>query len=81
MNIRLDFIAKFKDEDEAVNQMKETRNQFIELDLKLKSLVYLNPNTITPNEALLRSVSLARTNLEQALQYAIKSLCLLHEAE
>lgn len=77
MNNRLDYINNF--EDGAIEKMTEMRAKFIALDEELRMMLYIGVNTITPNEALKRSIALARTNLEQALQYSIKSLCLKHE--
>lgn len=78
MNNRLDYISKF--EDGTVEKMTELRKKFIDIDNELRG--YVDPNgcvTITP--ALARTVSLARTHVETASMYAIKSLCLKHEVK
>lgn len=74
MNNRLDFICKFKNATLATMEMRAARERFIEIDAELQKL--LEKPT---DPALARSVSLARTHLEVALQYTIKSLCLKHE--
>lgn len=72
MNNRLDFISSF--EDGAIEKMTEMRVKFMALDEELRVLA----NQKLPAAAG-RTLALARTNLEMSLQYAIKSLCLLHE--
>lgn len=74
MNNRLDFISEFEDKEAAMREMIQCRKDYIAIDDILRS--YLN-KPVSP--ALARCVALARTNLEQALQYSIKALCLLHE--
>jgi hypothetical protein len=74
MDNRLDFISKFKNETLAGMEFRAARERFIEIDAELQKLL---ENPVEP--ALARSVSLARTYLEQSLQYTIKSLCLKHE--
>ncbi len=74
MNNRLDFICKFKNSQLATMEMSAARERFIEIDAELQKLLE-NP----VDAALARSVSLARTHIEVALQYTIKSLCLKHE--
>ncbi len=74
MNNRLDFICKFKNPTLAGLELKAARERFIEIDAELQKLLE------RPTEpALARAVSLARTYLEQSMQYTIKSLCLKHE--
>lgn len=75
MDNRLDFISKFFDHDAAVNEMAILRREFMILDTKLKGL-----QERTQKLADIRCIALARTNLEVALSYGIKSLCLIHEA-
>ncbi len=71
MDNRLDFISKF--EDGAVEKMTEIRAKFMALDEELKQL----SDGITPPGA--RVFAIARTNIESALHYAIKGLCLKFE--
>ncbi len=70
---RLDFIQKFK--DGYVEQMTEMRERFTELD---EHLIFheLDDNF---NEEAARTLELARTHLETALQYSIKTICLIGE--
>ena len=72
LDIRLDFIDKI--DPIEIQRMTEIRNKFIELDDGLKKIA----DEIN-DFAGLRCVSLARTNLEIALQFSIKSLCISGE--
>lgn len=72
LDIRLDFIEKI--EPDAINRMTELRQKFIALDKELQVI-----NDQQPDPAGVRAISCARTNLEIALQFAIKSLCILGE--
>ena len=74
MNNRLDYISNFK--EGAIEKMTAMREQFINLDNELRALTAANESV---DPALPRSIALARTHLEVALQYAIKSLCLKFE--
>lgn len=74
MDIRLDFISDI--DPIEIERMKEVRAKIIEIDDELKKII----NEIN-NPAGLRAASLARTHLEIALQFAIKSLCILGELE
>lgn len=74
LDIRLDFISEFKDKPVAMSEMIEIRRKFISLDSYLAEL-----GEQCDSPAFKRTVALARTNNEIALQYTIKSLCLLHE--
>ena len=74
MDNRLDYIGSF--EDGTVEKMTALRAKFIALDTELRELV--NPNE-SHSPSLGRTVALARTHLETASMYAIKSLCLKHE--
>ncbi len=77
MDNRLDFISEFKNHDEAISQMTICRRQFMLLDDQLKGLM----DHGSDNPAMLRSISNSRTRLEEALQHAIKALCLMHEVK
>jgi hypothetical protein len=74
MNIRLDFISKFRNPEVATEAMTDIRKRFMEQD---NYLVALASSGVC--EAFQRAVELARTHNEQCLQYTIKSLCLLWE--
>lgn len=76
MDNRLDFISNLK--DGTVEKMTALRKKFIDLDNELKDLL-LDQKLDENNPALNRCVALARTHIEEALMYAIKSLCLKHE--
>lgn len=77
MNNRLDFINEFINKDLAIREMKDCRYQFIELDkaLQIEAKVAIDYNI----PGMARSIANARTRLEEALQHAIKALCLKHE--
>lgn len=72
LDIRLDFVKNIR--NEFIDQMTSIRSDFIALDSRL---ITMADNTIDP--AALRTISIARTELETACQYAIKSLCLMGE--
>lgn len=74
MDNRLDYIGSF--ESGTTEKMSALRAKFIALDEEMRLLIDPNAHS-TP--ALSRSVSLCRTHIEVACQYAIKSLCLKHE--
>jgi hypothetical protein len=74
MDNRLDFISRFRDDQLAKAEMQEIRFKIIAIDNYLKDLT---KKSASPS--FLRSLSLARTNLEQSLQYTIKALCLFWE--
>jgi hypothetical protein len=71
---RLDFINKI--EPHFIDAMTAIRAKFIELDEELQRFEHYN-NFSTSGAA--RTVAIARTNIEIACQYAIKSLCLCGE--
>lgn len=71
---RLDFITSI--EPEFINMMTGARADFIKMDDELRKLSDL---TEAQRESVNRCISLARTNLEIALQYTIKALCLMGE--
>lgn len=75
MDIRLDFIEEFENQDEAIAEMRACRQAYIELDRRLK----MESEEAKHNPSLSRSLILARQLLEQSLFYAIKSLALKHE--
>jgi hypothetical protein len=71
---RLDFISNIH--EDFIAEMTEIRKDFIALDRKLRNLSgYDEAN----KNGALRSISLARTDIETALQYTIKALCLMGE--
>ena len=72
LDIRLDFITNIK--PEYVETMKNIRLAIITLDKEMQSI----PGE-SNDSAGLRSLALARTNLEQACQHAIKALCIFGE--
>jgi len=74
MNNRLDYIGKFK--DGAVEKMTEIRAKFVALDEELRMLA-CNSESVDP--AFNRTLALARTHIETASMYAIKSVCLKYE--
>lgn len=77
MDNRLDFIYDI--EPSCIDDMTEIRKRFIELDAKLVDIAKkLEEKHKT---AGVRSIALARTNIEASLMYAIKSLCILGEKE
>ncbi len=74
MNIRLDFITDIQ--PGYIEKMTRIRKEYMSLDEALKVA-----SEYTEDKAALRTIALARTNLEISLQYAIKSLCLLGEVK
>ncbi len=77
LDIRLDFIKDIK--NDYVDKMTDIRKVFMSLDELLKSLA--DEATAQKNLAASRTIGLARTFIEQALQSTIKSLCLLGEVK
>lgn len=73
LDIRLDFITDI--DPIQINHMTEMRHKFIELDEELKVIA----DSLVDNPAGARVIALARTNLEIACQFTIKSLCILGE--
>ena len=71
---RLDFITNI--EQEYIDKMTALRQEFIALDKKLRDLSV--DDWINKNGAA-RCLSIARTNLETACMYTIKTLCLMGE--
>ncbi len=70
---RLDYISKFK--EGYVDQMNDLRSKFIFLDAYL-FLLSEDPNISTES---IRTLEIARTHLETACQFGIKTVCLLGE--
>ena len=78
LDIRLDFISKI--DPVNIEMMTILRRKFIDLDNEMKDFEELG----CPEEnvqAAMRALSIARTHLETACQYAIKSLCLIGEVK
>lgn len=75
MDNRLDFISEFTDKKLALDEMGFYREKFILLDKGVKEI--LDDHKHDP--AIARCVALARTHIETALQYTIKSLSLAWE--
>ena len=73
---RLDFIKQI--DQEYIDMMTELRKEFIALDEKLRILGSMDN---AKRDGVGRCLSLARTNIETGLQYAIKALCLMGEQE
>lgn len=73
-DIRLDFISNI--DPEYITAMTTLRKEFIKLDNKLSQLGDIDD---AKKDGVQRCLSIARTNIETALQYAIKALCLCGE--
>lgn len=73
-DIRLDFIANI--DPQFVDMMTSLRNQYMELDSKLRAISSLDA---AKRDGVGRCLSIARTEIETALQYSIKALCLMGE--
>lgn len=73
-DIRLDFISNI--DPEYITAMTTLRKEFIKLDNKLGQLGDIDD---AKKDNVQRCLSIARTNIETALQYAIKALCLCGE--
>lgn len=76
MDNRLDFITNI--DSDFIEEMTDIRKEFIKLDHKLQE--YGDHENVQESGAG-RTLALARTNLEIALQFTIKSLCLLGEVK
>jgi hypothetical protein len=72
--IRLDFISDI--DPKYLKASADLRKEFIALDRKLRELS-IHPDA--KKEGASRCLSLARTNMETACMYAIKSLCIMGE--
>lgn len=77
MDNRLDFISNI--DLGMIEKMKEVRKEFISLDERIKEIAETSEEFNVPSA--IRSASVARTHLESALMYTIKSMCLLGEIE
>lgn len=75
MNNRLDFMTNI--DKEGIDLMTMYRQAYISLDESLRELTKHPERSM--ESASLRTLELARTNLETSLQYAIKTLCILYE--
>jgi hypothetical protein len=73
---RLDFISDI--DDEYIVMMTNARADFIKIDNELR---ILGSDPESDKEGVKRCLSLARTNIEIALQYTIKALCLMGEVK
>ena len=62
-----------------IDMMSQLRQEFIMLDSKLRVMSSLEP--FKEREGVARCLSLARTKLEEALHYGIKSLCIMGEVK
>ena len=71
---RLDFITNI--DPEFINMMTGARADFIKIDNNLRGL---SSYTQAEREGVKRCLSLARTNIETAIQYTIKALCIMGE--
>lgn len=71
---RLDFISNI--EQDKIDIMSVIRQQFIMLDDALRTISKYDG---ADRDGVLRCLSLARTNIETALQQTIKALCLIGE--
>lgn len=69
---RLDFITNIQ--PAYIKSMTTIREEFIALENKIKSI-----GDNTTDSSVLRCVSISRTHIETALQYAIKALCIMGE--
>lgn len=75
-DVRLDYINKLS--PAVINQMTIVRQAFIELD---KVLQEPSVCEVFLESGAARTTALARTHLEAACMYAIKSLCLVGEVK
>lgn len=73
---RLDYISNI--DPEFINMMSRARSDFIAMDNELRKL---SANIMSGRDGVNRCISLARTNIETALQYTIKALCLMGEMD
>jgi hypothetical protein len=75
-DIRLDFISEI--EQSHIDMMTKIRKQFILLDNELRTISTLKG---ADREGASRCLSIARTKIETACQYTIKSLCVMGEVK
>lgn len=71
---RLDFISSI--DDEFIHMMTKARADYIAIDTNLRGL---SQYPQAEREGVKRCLSLARTNIETAIQYTIKALCIMGE--
>lgn len=72
---RLDFISNI--EKNSIDMMSHIRKQFIDLDCNLRVMSDISEENSTNGAN--RCLEIARQNIETALQYTIKALCLMGE--
>lgn len=72
----LAFITKI--DPQFIDMMSQLRQDIITLDTKLRTFSSMQP---AEREGVTRCLSLARTKLEEALHYGIKSLCIMGEVK
>ena len=75
-DIRLDFITNIN--PEYITAMTTLRKQFIKLDEQLSQFGDIDD---AKKDGVQRCLSIARTHIETACQYAIKALCLCGETK
>ena len=75
-DIRLDFINNI--DPQFIDMMTVMRAEFIGMDNKLRIMGGLEA---ADKPGVARCMALARTHLETALQYGIKSLCIMGEVK
>lgn len=75
LDIRLDFITNIN--PLTIHDMTNMRQEFIAIDESLKGIA--DNLEAMKNPAGLRAIALARTHLETALMFSIKSLCIMGE--
>ncbi len=61
-----------------IDMMSQLRQDFIMIDSRLRLMSSLAP---AEREGVTRCLSLARTKLEEALHFGIKSLCIMGEVK
>lgn len=71
---RLDFISNIN--DEHINMMTKIRKDFIKIDDNIR---HLGSEPESNRDGVNRTLALARTHIEIALQFTIKALCLMGE--
>ena len=75
LDIRLDFITNIN--PLSIEEMTKLRKDFMQIDEILK--IIADKCEVMKKDAGKRTIALSRTNLEIALQFAIKSLCIIGE--
>ncbi len=74
VDTRLDFIENI--EEKAIKDMCYIRKQYMNLMEDIEAIAYLKAEK---NPEAMRTLAIARTNLEASLMYAIKTLCIAGE--